>query len=192
LVSTKIGNNRPRLLVWIAETRPISGAGSLDSLARAALQENWRDRAVEFLRSREQDLAKRRKQFELETDKKRRKSMRRSVSIAGLAAALVLGTLGFGTGQKTYVTSAQEKTSTMEVKIDNFSFGPATLTVPAGTSVTWTNRDDIPHTVVSTDGVFKSKVLDTDDKFSYTFSKTGTYPYFCSIHPKMTGKIIVQ
>jgi plastocyanin len=192
LVSTKIGNNRPRLLVWIAETRPISGAGSLDSLARAALQENWRDRAVEFLRSREQDLAKRRKQFELETDKKRRKSMRRSVSIAGLAAALVLGTLGFGTGQKTYVTNAQEKTSTMEVKIDNFSFGPATLTVPAGTTVTWTNRDDIPHTVVSTDGVFKSKVLDTDDKFSYTFSKTGTYPYFCSIHPKMTGKIIVQ
>ena len=118
--------------------------------------------------------------------------MRRSVSIAGLAAALVLGTLGFGTGQKTYVTNAQEKTSTMEVKIDNFSFGPATLTVPAGTTVTWTNRDDIPHTVVSTDGVFKSKVLDTDDKFSYTFSKTGTYPYFCSIHPKMTGKIIVQ
>jgi len=118
--------------------------------------------------------------------------MRRSVSIAGLAAALVLGTLGFGTGQNTYVANAQEKASTMEVKIDNFSFGPATLTVPAGTSVTWTNRDDIPHTVVSTDGVFKSKVLDTDDKFSYTFSKTGTYPYFCSIHPKMTGKVIVQ
>jgi plastocyanin len=118
--------------------------------------------------------------------------MRRSVSIAGLAAALVLGSIGFGTGQKTYVASAQEKMSTMEVKIDNFSFGPATLTVPAGTTVTWTNRDDIPHTVVSTDGVFKSKVLDTDDKFSYTFSKTGTYPYFCSIHPKMTGKIVVQ
>jgi plastocyanin len=118
--------------------------------------------------------------------------MRRSVSIAGLAAALVLGTLGFGTSQKTYVASAQEKMSMMEVKIDNFSFGPATLTVPAGTTVTWTNRDDIPHTVVSTDGVFKSKVLDTDDKFSYTFSKTGTYPYFCSIHPKMTGKIVVQ
>jgi plastocyanin len=118
--------------------------------------------------------------------------VRRSVSIAGLAAALVLGTLGFGTGQKTYVASVQEKMSTMEVKIDNFSFGPATLTVPAGTTVTWTNRDDIPHTVVSTDGVFKSKVLDTDDKFSYTFSKTGTYPYFCSIHPKMTGKIVIQ
>lgn len=120
--------------------------------------------------------------------------MRRSVSIAGLAAELVLGTLGFGAGQKSYVANAQEKTSTMEVKIDNFSFGPVTLTVPAGTTVTWINRDDIPHTVVSTDDskTFKSKVLDTDEKFSFTFSKAGTYPYFCSIHPKMTGKVIVQ
>ena len=82
----------------------------------------------------------------------------------------------------------------MEVKIDNFSFGPVTLTVPVGVMVTWTNRDDIPHTVVSTDDskTFKSKVLDTDEKFSFTFSKAGTYPYFCSIHPKMTGKVIVQ
>src|SRR5437762_748413 len=118
--------------------------------------------------------------------------MGRCASIASLAAALVLGTLGFRTGQKSYVASAQEKASTMEVKIDNFSFGPGTLTVPVGTTVTWTNRDDIPHTVVSTDGVFKSKVLDTDEKFSFTFSKPGTYPYFCSIHPKMTGKVIVQ
>jgi plastocyanin len=120
--------------------------------------------------------------------------MRRSVSIAGLAAALVLGTLGFGTGQKSHVASAQKKMSTMEVKIDNFSFGPVALTVPVGTTVTWTNRDDIPHTAVSTDDpkTFKSKVLDTDEKFSLTFSKAGTYPYFCSIHPKMTGKVIVQ
>ncbi len=120
--------------------------------------------------------------------------MRRSVSIAGLAAALVLGIGVWGTGQKGSVTSAQEKASTMEVKIDNFSFGPVALTVPVGTTVTWTNRDDIPHTVVSTDDskTFKSKVLDTDEKFSFTFSKAGTYPYFCSIHPKMTGKVIVQ
>jgi plastocyanin len=120
--------------------------------------------------------------------------MRRSVSIAGLAAALVLGTAGFGTGQKSYVASAQEKMETMEVKIDNFTFGPGTLTVPVGTTVTWTNKDDIPHTVVSTDDskTFKSKVLDTDEKFSFTFSKAGTYPYFCSIHPKMTGKVVVQ
>jgi plastocyanin len=120
--------------------------------------------------------------------------MRKSVSIAGLAAALVLGTLGFGASQKSYVANAQEKVSTMEVKIDNFSFGPVTLTVPVGTTVTWINRDDIPHTVVSTDDskTFKSKVLDTDEKFSFTFSKAGTYPYFCSIHPKMTAKVIVQ
>jgi plastocyanin len=78
------------------------------------------------------------------------------------------------------------------VKIDNFVFGPQTLTVPVGTTVTWTNSDDIPHTAVSTDGVFKSKVMDTDEKFSYTFSKAGTYSYYCTIHPKMTGKIVVQ
>lgn len=79
-----------------------------------------------------------------------------------------------------------------EVKIDNFSFGPNDLKVAVGTTVTWTNRDDIPHNIVSTDGVFKSKVLDTDEKFSFTFSKAGTYPYFCAIHPKMTGKVVVQ
>ena len=79
-----------------------------------------------------------------------------------------------------------------EVKIDNFSFTPATLTVAPGTTVTWTNRDDIPHTVVSDDKIFKSKVLDTDEKFSYTFTKPGTYPYFCSVHPKMTAKIVVR
>jgi plastocyanin len=90
------------------------------------------------------------------------------------------------------LASGKEKPEATEVKIDNFSFGPATLSVPVGANVTWTNRDDIPHTVVSTDGVFKSKVLDTDEKFSYTFSKPGTFPYFCSIHPKMTGKIVVE
>jgi plastocyanin len=82
---------------------------------------------------------------------------------------------------------------TVEVKIDNFSFSPQALTVAAGTTVKWTNRDDIPHTVVSEDKTtFKSKVLDTDDSFSFTFSKPGTYTYFCSIHPKMTAKVVVQ
>jgi len=81
----------------------------------------------------------------------------------------------------------------VQVNIDNFSFSPATLTVAPGTTVTWTNRDDIPHTVVSDDKTtFKSKVLDTDDTFAFTFSKPGTYDYFCSVHPKMTGKVIVQ
>jgi plastocyanin len=80
----------------------------------------------------------------------------------------------------------------VEVKVDNFSFSPQTITIAPGTTVIWTNRDDIPHTVVSDDKVFKSKVLDTDEKFSFTFDKAGNFPYFCSVHPKMTGKVIVQ
>ncbi len=79
-----------------------------------------------------------------------------------------------------------------EVTIDNFSFTPQTIAVSVGTTVTWTNRDDIPHTVVSTEDVFKSKVRDTDEKFSYTFTKAGPYNYFCSIHPKMTGTVVVK
>ena len=78
------------------------------------------------------------------------------------------------------------------VKIDNFNFSPAQITVSVGTTVRWTNGDDIPHTVVSNDKVFKSKVLDTDEQFTYTFTKAGTYPYFCSIHPKMTGTVVVR
>jgi len=89
-------------------------------------------------------------------------------------------------------TTQQPAPATADVRLDNFSFGPATLTVAVGTTVTWTNRDDIPHTVVSSDGAFKSKVLDTDEQFSYTFAKPGTFPYFCSIHPHMTGRIVVQ
>ena len=82
--------------------------------------------------------------------------------------------------------------TTADVKVDNFSFSPATLNVAVGTTVTWTNRDDIPHNVVSTDKVFKSKVMDTDEKFSYTFTKAGSYAYFCSIHPHMTGTVVVK
>jgi plastocyanin len=86
----------------------------------------------------------------------------------------------------------QPAASTGEVHIDNFTFQAQTLTVAPGTEVTWINRDDIPHTVVSTDQVFKSKALDSDDKFTYKFTQPGTYKYFCSIHPKMTGEIIVK
>ncbi len=117
--------------------------------------------------------------------------MKRSVSIVVLGVATILGIAAMAASPK-YSAAPEQKAEATEVKIDNFSFGPAVLTVPVGTTVTWTNRDDIPHTVVSTDGVFKSKVLDTDEKFSFTFSKAGTYPYFCSIHPKMTAKVIVQ
>jgi plastocyanin len=118
--------------------------------------------------------------------------MKRSVSIAVFLVALELGIVVLGAGTGNFTPNAQQKLEATEVKIDNFSFGPGTLTVPVGTTVTWTNRDDIPHTVVSPEGVFKSKVLDTDEKFSFTFSKAGSYPYFCSIHPKMTAKVVVQ
>jgi plastocyanin len=119
--------------------------------------------------------------------------MRRSVFIASVVVTAVLSLCGIIAQQGSFTASAQEKpASTAEVKIDNFSFGPAAITVTVGTTVTWINRDDIPHTVVSTEKVFKSKVLDTDEKFSYTFTKAGEYPYFCSIHPKMTGKVVVQ
>ena len=77
-------------------------------------------------------------------------------------------------------------------KIDNFTFNPATITVKAGTTVTWTNGDDIPHTVVATAKAFKSKVLDTSDKFSFTFTTPGSYEYFCSLHPHMKASIVVE
>ena len=120
--------------------------------------------------------------------------MNRTMFVAILATVLSITPGALTTGNSNSVVDAREKPSTVEAKIDNFSFGPTTLTVPVGTTVTWTNRDDIPHTVVSTDDpkVFKSKVLDTDEKFSFTFTKAGTYPYFCSVHPKMTGTVIVQ
>jgi plastocyanin len=80
------------------------------------------------------------------------------------------------------------------VVIDNFTFTPATLTVKAGTRVTWKNEDDIPHTVVSdeTPPLFRSKALDTDDSYSTVFDKPGTYRYFCGLHPHMQGTIVVQ
>jgi plastocyanin len=111
--------------------------------------------------------------------------------IKGLLTFAVIAVLFF-TGSSTLSANDGATPAAAEVKIDNFSFGPQTVRVPVGATVTWTNRDDIPHTVVSTDGVFKSTVRDTDEKFSYTFTKAGTYSYFCSVHPKMTGTVVVQ
>jgi plastocyanin len=117
----------------------------------------------------------------------------RSVWILVWATLMIAAAVVLVSGPKTVAANAgQTQTSNAEVKIDNFSFGPAAITVAAGTTVTWTNRDDIPHTVVSDDKVFRSKVMDTDEKFSFTFAKPGTYSYFCSVHPKMTGKVVVQ
>ena len=79
------------------------------------------------------------------------------------------------------------------ISIDNFSFTPAAVTVKAGTTVTWTNKDDIPHGIGATNNAFaKSKALDTDDSYSFTFTTPGTYQYFCYLHPKMVGSIVVE
>jgi len=116
----------------------------------------------------------------------------KSVWVASFAAVVLIAIVLLSAGSPSVKANDQPSAPNAEVKIDYFSFGPQTLTVPVGATVTWTNRDDIPHTVVSTDGVFKSKVRDTDETFSYTFTKAGTYPYFCSIHPKMTGQVMVK
>lgn len=108
------------------------------------------------------------------------------IALAVLTASMIVG------GAK-HLAAAPPAASEVQVKIDNFTFAPATITVPVGSSVRWTNADDIPHTVVSDDKTtFKSKALDTNEEFSFTFTKPGTYSYFCSIHPKMTGKVVVQ
>lgn len=78
-----------------------------------------------------------------------------------------------------------------QVVLDNFSFTPSVATVAPGTTITWTNHDDVPHNVVSTEKKFASPVLDTDQQFSHRFDEKGTYEYYCSIHPKMTGRVVV-
>jgi plastocyanin len=117
---------------------------------------------------------------------------KKNVWVAALTVPVMIAMLLLLVGSPSVMADDHSSAATAEVKIDNFSFGPQTITVPVGTTVTWTNRDDIPHTSVSTEDIFKSKVLDTDEKFSYTFTKPGTYPYYCTIHPKMTGKVVVQ
>ena len=117
---------------------------------------------------------------------------RNSFWVAGFTASVIIAIVLLVAGSPTVTANDQPSAANAEVKIDNFVFGPPTITVPVGATVTWTNKDDIPHTSVSTEGVFKSKVLDADEKFSYTFTKAGTYSYYCTIHPKMTGKVVVQ
>ena len=119
--------------------------------------------------------------------------MRERIQKAGRIAAIALvSTLVILGPANLLAQSEAAKPPTVEVKIDNFRFGPALLMVAPGTKVTWTNRDDVPHNVVADDKTFQSKALDTDETFSYTFDKAGTYPYFCSLHPHMTGRIVVK
>jgi plastocyanin len=107
---------------------------------------------------------------------------RRKVLCAGFALALAI------VGAR----SVLAEDAKAKVTIDNFTFAPAELTVSVGTAVTWENRDDIPHTVVEKNRLFRSKALDTGDSYSFTFTSAGTYDYFCGLHPHMVGKIIVK
>ncbi|HLY61218.1 MAG TPA: cupredoxin family copper-binding protein [Terriglobia bacterium] len=116
--------------------------------------------------------------------------------IPRLVGVVVL-VLAFGLIRSSHARPAaagqNDSTHKLQVKIDNFSFSPSPLTVPVGSTITWTNQDDVPHNVISTEGkALKSPVLDTNEKFSYTFTKAGVYTYYCAIHPKMTGKVVVQ
>jgi plastocyanin len=111
--------------------------------------------------------------------------------ILGIATFLAIVAIGFAAAHR-IVAGRPVNASSVEIKIDNFAYAPASLTVRVGTRITWTNRDDIPHTVVEEGKTFKSTVLDTDEKFSFTPTKPGTYKYYCSIHPKMTAKVIVE
>jgi amicyanin len=112
---------------------------------------------------------------------------RRVFAVALITSAITAGTLA------TSATSTAEAAAPVaSVKIANFTFQAPVVTVKPGTAVTWTNDDDIPHTVTANNGSFKSKVLDSGDRFSFTFAKAGEYAYFCSLHPRMTGKIIVK
>ncbi len=109
----------------------------------------------------------------------------RAVRVAMLLGPIAGASLAYG------ALAAQEPN---EVVIDNFTFGPQDLTVAVGTTVKWVNHDDIPHTVVeaSPGKIFRSKALDTDDSYSFTFTNAGTFSYFCGLHPQMQGTIIVK
>ena len=112
--------------------------------------------------------------------------------IAACAALLTIGAVCASERANYFARAAEDQPTAISITIDNFSFTPKEITVSKGTTVTWINHDDVPHTVVSTDKKFRSKALDTDDKFSFTFSDGGAYGYFCSVHPVMTGKVIVK
>jgi plastocyanin len=118
--------------------------------------------------------------------------MKKSLCTHAVAISAVLAFSALAPTPGTLAAAPESSPPGIEVGIDNFSYSPAVVTVKAGTEVTWTNHDDIPHTVVSRDNLFKSKTLDTEEKFSFIPTQPGTYSYFCSIHPKMTAQIVVQ
>jgi amicyanin len=111
-----------------------------------------------------------------------------------LRAAIVAAVLGASAAPflVAVVPPVRAQDAPSAVSIDNFTFNPQKLAVKAGTTVTWTNKDDIPHAIAAVGKLFKSETLDTDNSFSFTFTTPGTYEYFCSLHPHMTGAIVVE
>jgi plastocyanin len=118
--------------------------------------------------------------------------MKRSLFVSRFAIALPLALSAILVFLPMRARSEDAKSGPPEVRVDNFTFTPQTLAVSLNSTVTWVNKDDVPHVIASDDGLFKSKALDTDENYSYTFTKAGTYSYYCSVHPKMVGKIVVQ
>jgi plastocyanin len=112
-------------------------------------------------------------------------------SVKALAALRVIGALALCLAAPVAPTWAAAPPS-VQVVVNDFMFQPMSLTVVAGTTVTWTNKDDEPHTVKSDTGLFGSGAMDTNESFSFKFDKPGTYHFTCSIHPRMVGTIIVQ
>jgi plastocyanin len=119
----------------------------------------------------------------------RRRRITLLLGAVGLTALLAAALPELTAAGAAAVTAAA---SPATIQIDNFAFTPAALTVTAGTTVTWKNEDDSPHRIGDKNGTFKSAALDTDDSFSHTFAAPGEYPYICTIHPYMVGKIIVK
>lgn len=105
------------------------------------------------------------------------------------AAVLFAASLG---GVPTIRAAAARAAAPAVVRIDNFTFSPAELTIATGTTLTWMNADDSPHKIVASGKAFRSPALDTDESYSFTFTAPGTYDYFCSLHPHMQGKVIVK
>jgi plastocyanin len=113
-----------------------------------------------------------------------RLAVRRAVIVAMLSGPILGAMLAFA------AVAAQDATNV--ITIDNFTFSPKEMTVPVGTTVKWVNHDDIPHTIVEKKTSFRSKALDTDDSYSFTFTSAGDFDYFCGLHPHMVGRVIVK
>jgi plastocyanin len=116
----------------------------------------------------------------------------RSIRVAGLAAGLMLGALALVLTTSVWSEAQPTPAPGPRIEIRGHKYSPATITVPVGTTIAWVNHDDEVHTVFSTTQAFTSPAIETDETYSHTFSKPGTYPYFCTLHPLMTGTVIVK